>query len=736
MKQQIPYQLPATLNEAHALGWAELDVILVTGDAHVDHASFPAALLGRVLIDAGFRVGIIARPDVSTSSSVTALGTPNLFFGVTAGALDSMVANYTALKKRRSDDPYSPGGVAGGRPDRAVTVYCNLIRQAFGKSAFIVAGGLEASLRKFAHYDFWSDSIRRPLLMDCGADVLVHGMGEGPVVEIGKRLRGLLEQNPALVERRKRGETVDPAMQLHALRDVPGLVYREAASLPIPHGDGRGDVFFLPSVEDVQGSGPAYARAFAEEWSWATGAGGRAVAVAGTGAGGRAVAVAEEDVDKGVDKARGADADRDMEAETEAGTGSGACVDAAPNTVRCLCQNCGGMRVVANRPWSTPSASELDRYYGLPFTRNVHPIHGTGTQAQVPALQQVRFSVTSHRGCAGGCSFCAICAHQGRGIISRSHQSIIAEVEEMVSHPQFKGIINDIGGPSANMYGLGCTRQQRECNRVSCLWPSPCRHFRTDSSQYEDILEHVRLMTGVRRVFITTGIRMDLAILSPGFIKALARYHTCGHLKVAPEHLTSDVLRLMHKPKEGVFRSFLQKYIEQSEQAGKKQYVLPYFMAAHPGSTMQHMVEIALFMKRENLRVEQCQIFTPTPGTAATVMYATGIDPFTMQPVFVERDPRRKELQKALILAHLPENRDLVKEALHMCGRDDLVGFLLAGGAQRGAIPKTVGKRSRGQERSRSGAGSRSDTCARDGARAADARNRRKSSSRGNGSRQ
>lgn len=590
--------LPATVDEMKILGWEQPDVIIVTGDAHVDHPAFPAALIGRVLEAEGFKVAVIARPDVRDPASITILGPPRLFWGVTAGALDSLVANYTALKKPRSDDAYAPGGQGGGRPDRAVTAYCNLIRKTYGKAAFIVAGGLEASLRRFAHYDFLTDSVRRPLLMDCGANVLVHGMGEGPVVEIARRMA----QKVSSVEcQGARGERRMPngTELVDLLKDLPGVVYRVAKSQPEPAG-GTG----LPTAEEVAalrpGSGQADPVAHAKAYHI-----------------------------------------HEM------------------NRDRLQWQDCGGMRVIANPPW-VPSPKDLDRIFALPFTREAHPMY---RGARIPALESVRFSVTSHRGCFGGCAFCAIGAHQGKAIVSRSRESILEEVKRIAELPGFRGTISDLGGPTANMYGLHCTLP-RPCNRPSCLWPEICKDLHVDQQPYLDLLEEASRTPGVKHLFVSTGVRMDLALLLEPLIRALAFEHTSGSLKVAPEHTTPHVLNLMRKPVGGHFQAFLDKHRALSKQVGKEQFVLPYFIAAHPGCTVADMIEVMEFLKRHHIVVEQCQIFTPTPGTASTVMYATGLDPATLQPVYVEKREYRKQMQKALILYHLPESQRYIREAL------------------------------------------------------------------------
>jgi len=579
-------------------------VVLVTGDAHVDHPSFPASLLGRLLEDAGFRVGLIAQPDVRDPQSVAVLGIPRLFFGVTAGALDSMVANTTALRRRRSDDAYSPGGRAGRRPDRAVTVYCNLIRQAFGKAAFIVAGGLEASLRCWAHYDYWSDSVRRPLLMDCGAHLLVRGMGEAPILEIATRLRRLLEESTELREASLAGRSCRAERRVALLRDVPGVVSRQPRSVPLP-----AQTVSLPSAANVAADPMQHCAAFRQATT---------------------------------------------------------CVDQP------LAQPCAGMVVLAAPRAEPLSAGELDRVFQLPYRRAVHPIHGG---ERVPALQGVQFSVTTHRGCFGGCAFCAISAHQGKVVTSRTPASVLAEVESMTEHPAFGGVVRDLGGPTANMYGLGCTRPN-PCLRPSCLWPQRCQHLRTDQRAYLQLLKEASAVPGVRQVFVTTGLRHDLALLAPRLLRRVARQHTSGQLKVAPEHVSPAVLELMRKPADASFSRFVEAFRADSS-TERRGFVLPYLMAAHPGCRLEHMVDLALFLRRHGLVAEQCQIFTPTPGTASTVMYATGRHPVDGRVIFVQRDDEAKRLQKALILYHRPEQRSGVLEALRRCGRQGDAGKLL-----------------------------------------------------------
>jgi len=586
--------LPATPEELKARGWAEVDVVIVTGDAHVDHPSFPAALLGRVLEADGWRVGVIPRPDPANPGAVALLGRPRLFFAVTAGALDSMVANYTALRRPRSDDAYAPGGRAGGRPDRAVTVYCNAVRRAFGKEVLVIAGGVEAGLRRFVHYDYWSDRLRRPILMDCGADLLVHGMGEGPITALAAAVDQALDRGAG-----------SPRRAIRDLTALPGLVYRTPHSAAPPS-----DALELPSEDEIRSDPRVHAAAF-----------------------------------RTMERAAG----------------------------RVVTQVSGGMRVVANPAWPPATGGELDRYHRLPFTRDVHPVHGG---LEVPALVQVRFSVSSHRGCAGGCSFCAINHHQGKTVSSRSEASILEEVRCIAAHRSFRGTVPDIGGPAANMWGLRCTRGEGPCDRPSCLWPSRCDHLADAQRAWVRLLRKARDLPGVRHLFVTTGIRMDLALDSPALVDALAAEFTSGRLKVAPEHVAPGVLRHMRKPAGRDFGRFVEGFRRRSRAAGRRQDIVPYILAAHPGCRLEDMVDAALTLRRMDLRVEQCQIFTPTPGTAATVMYATGLDPDTLEPVFVERYDRGKRLQKALVLHHLPENRRLVEEALRKAGRGDAAGEL------------------------------------------------------------
>ena len=607
--------LPIAPEESHARGWGELDVVLVTGDAYVDHPSFPAALLGRVLEAEGLRVGLLPRPDPG-DDSIARLGEPCLFFAVSAGAVDSLVSNYTAQKKRRSDDAYAPGGRGGGRPDRATIAYANAIRRVFGRHVPVLAGGVEVSLRRFAHDDYWSDSVRRPILLDAPVDALVYGMGERPLREIVRRLGAGFAQ----VEGPEKTRAF-----VEAVREVRGVVYRTPASEPPPEG-----YTALPTFEEVRDDPTAHCRAFVDEARF------------------RSTGVYQESA---------------------------------------------GKRVLANPPAEPLTTEELDALYALPFQRCAHPSY----RDPIPALAQVQFSVTAHRGCYGGCAFCGIGAHQGKTVRSRSRESVLAEVEAMTRHPEFRGTVRDVGGPTANMWGSTCARDE-SCDRPSCLTPSRCPNLRDGQEAYRRLLEAAAEVPGVKHLFVSSGIRMDLALGCEAFARQLILRHTSGHLKVAPEHVVPRVLELMRKPEPGVFREFLKLFARVTRRGGRKQYVLPYFIAAHPGARIEDAVEVALFMKEWGLRVEQCQIFTPLPGTAAAVMYATGLDPWTGKKVFVERDPRRREMQKALILWRQPESRKLVVEALRLAGRMDLAGVLT-----RRTTRRTAGRTTKSTKNTKNG---------------------------------
>ena len=639
-KNAAPF-LPMSLAEARERGWDELDVIFVTGDAYVDHPSFAPALLGRMLESEGLRVGVIARPRVDHPEDVQALGRPKLFFAVSPGSVDSMINNYTAQKRPRHDDDYAPGGVGGGRPNRALIAYCNLLRRVYGKSAAILAGGVEASLRRFAHYDFWDDAVRRSVLLDAPADAIIYGMGERPLMEIARAMRPRMavEQLPKT-----------PSEMLAGLaREIRGAVWRCPASEPPPPGFQQ-----LPSFESVRDRPEAQVKAFLDEIEH---------------------------------RAHG------------------------------VYQDCAGHRVAANAPAAPLGTQEMDALYALPFRREAHPAY----KERVPALDQVQFSITSHRGCFGGCAFCGIFTHQGKVVQSRSRDSILREVREIVHHPRFAGTIRDVGGPTANMWSMHCGHG-KPCLRPSCLAPKICPHLQRDGKAYLRLLEAARQEPGVKHLFIGSGVRMDLALECEPFVEEFARHYTSGHAKVAPEHVVQEVLDIMMKPDGAAFIKFLERFRRASAHAGKEQYLLPYLIAAHPGSTLEHMIEVAAFLRKERLRVEQCQIFIPLPGTASAVMYATGVNPFTGRRVYVERDIRRREMQKALVLNHLPESRRLVEEALAICGRKSLASAVVPGGERRGYHQDAKAQRTADGGRRRGEDGRRTTD---DGRRTTDDRRRR-----------
>lgn len=578
--------LPTTLDEAHSHGWDALDIILVSGDAYIDHPAFGVPLLGRWLEAHGFRVGIIPQPDWRSKEPFMALGRPRLFFGVSAGSMDSMVAHYTPQKKLRRDDAYTPGNRHGARPNRASIIYTSRLKEAY-KDVPVVLGGIEASLRRVAHYDFWEDKLRRSILLDAKADLLIYGMGERPLLELARRLDG--------------GE------RFSDIRDLPG-------SCRVDRSAGAGAVAL-----------PAWERLTAEPAAFS-------------------------------------EAHRLLEQEQN------------PYSGRTLVQSYGERLVVCNPPALPLSSQELDAVYALPFSREPHPSY----QEQIPAFEQIKRSITTHRGCFGGCSFCAITMHQGKFIQSRSQGSIRLEVEQLAKKSWFKGQISDLGGPTANMYGLACSAPDHGhgCRRPSCLHPAICRNLQCNDAPAAGLLRKIRSLPGVRQVVVSSGIRYDLLERQPDYCKELVCHHVGGLLKVAPEHLDDAVTNVMRKPSGAVFERFLENFREESAKAGRRQAVVPYLMAGHPGCTLESMVTLALTLQRLRLRVEQVQEFTPTPGTAATCMYYTGIDPSSGKAVYVPRSDRERRVQKALLLQHLPEEQARVRKVLHELGRADLVARL------------------------------------------------------------
>ncbi|HSU38169.1 MAG TPA: YgiQ family radical SAM protein [Polyangiaceae bacterium] len=592
--------LPTTREEMHARGWDELDVLIVTGDAYVDHPAFGPVLVARFLEGRGYRVGVVAQPDWRSPDALLAMGRPRLFVGVSAGNLDSMLNKLTAQKMVRSEDQYSPGGRPNQRPNRATIVYANLCRQAF-PGVPLVLGGIEASLRRIAHYDYWSDSVRRSILLDSKADLLVFGMGERAAWEIARRLAA--------------GEP------LSALRDVRGTAlvlnnpaeWRDIAENPSRFvTDGRAVV--LPSYEEVTRDLAAFARMT-----------------------------------------------REFQVETN------------PHNARPLLQVHGDQAIYMNRPALPLEEADMDGLYDLPFTRLPHPRYGG---ERIPAYDTVKDSIVTMRGCFGGCTFCSITEHEGRIIQSRSQASVLGEIRKLSRMAGFSGVLSDIGGPTANMYQLACKDERTEhaCRRLSCVHPKVCDNLNTDHGPLIELLRAVRREKGVKRAFIASGVRYDLAERSPEFIAELARHHTGGQVSVAPEHNDPQVLKRMKKPGIESYERFANAFCQASEAAGKEQYLVPYFITGHPGSTLADTIQLARYLKQNDLRPRQVQDFIPTPMAVATAMYHTGIDPLSGEPVAVVRDLREKRLLKALILWWDPAQWKLAREALKKAGRADLIG--------------------------------------------------------------
>jgi uncharacterized radical SAM protein YgiQ len=602
--------LPTTRAEMEARGWDALDVLIVNGDAYVDHPAFGAALIGRFLEKRGFKVGIVSQPDWRNPDDVSRMGAPRLFVGITAGNLDSMLNKLTAQKKVRADDQYSPGGRSGLRPNRATIVYSNLCRQAFGPSVPLVLGGIEASLRRLAHYDYWSDQVRRSVLLDAKADLLIFGMGERPVWEVADRLRA--------------GDTIDE------LRDVRGTAHvlnkGRWEGLPRSRFVGDGKVVFLPSYEEAR-----------------------------------------------ADKVAFAEMSRAFQYETSPGNG------------RPLVQPHGEQAVYFNPPAIPLETALMDELYDLPFARSAHWSY----EEVIPAFETVKHSIVTMRGCFGGCTFCSITEHEGRVIQSRSAESVLREVRALRRMGDFSGVVTDLGGPTANMYQMKCKSEaiERSCRRLSCVHPEVCENLNADHGPLLDLMSRVRREPGVKKVFLASGVRYDLAEKSPAFIEALARHHTGGQLSVAPEHSKKEVLDKMKKPGIESYERFARQFSCASEEAGKNQYLVPYFISGHPGSTLEDMVDLALWLKKSDMRPRQVQEFIPTPMSMAACMYYTGVDPLTRQPVNTVKDPADKRLQKALLFYWDPAHHDEVREALVKAGRRDLIGS-----GPRCLVPPASGK--------------------------------------------
>ena len=573
-------------------GWNELDFVYVSGDAYVDHPSFGMAIITRLLEAHGYRVGVIAQPDWRDPTSVATLGEPRLGFLVSAGNMDSMVNHFTVAKKRRRSDAYSPGGKAGLRPDHACVVYGNLIRRTYKKTP-VILGGIEASLRRLAHYDYWSDSLKRSILLDSGADLISYGMGERSIIEIADALAS--------------------GLSVHDLSFIDGTVYKARSLDHLPD-----DAVVLPSFEAMQSDSRKYATSFA---------------------------IQHENLDP---------------------FSAHILVEEYPHDVF----------VVQNPPSKPLSMSEMDAVYALPFARDAHPSYAQA--GGVPALSEVRFSLTSNRGCMGDCSFCALNFHQGRIIQARSHESLLAEAKLMTEDPAFKGYIHDVGGPTANFRVPACAKQLKHgaCVDRRCLSPTPCPNLRVTHDDYLALLRKLRTLPGVKKVFIRSGLRFDYMLLDddPSFMRELVKHHVSGQLRVAPEHASDAVLDVMGKPPIGVFKRFDAEFKRLNRKYGLKQYLVAYLMSSHPGATLADAVELAEFVRDMGYNPEQVQDFYPTPSTISTCMYYTGLDPRTMQPVYVAKSPHDKAMQRALIQYRDPKNRKLVREALVKAGRTDLIG--------------------------------------------------------------
>ena len=584
--------LPVSLDDMRARDWYYYDFLLITGDAYVDHPSFGASVIGRVLEADGFRVAVLAQPEWKSTKELLAMGRPRYAALIGAGNLDSMVAHYTAAKKPRRDDAYSPGRKAGRRPDRASIVYANRVREAF-PGLPVILGGLEASLRRFAHYDYWEDKVRRAILFDSGADLLMYGMGENAVREIAARLKS--------------------GTPVNMLTDIRGTAY-----ITQDNPGGPFETIECASFEDVLSDKRKYAQAAMLQYD-------------------------EHDPVRG----------------------------------RAIMQRCAGRLLVVNPPQMPLTTNEFDRISALPFTREVHPMYEE--DGGVPAIDEVRFSVIHNRGCFGACNFCALAFHQGRMVTSRSHDSVLSEVGRFVHHPEFKGYIHDVGGPTANFRYPSCRQQLKNglCRDKTCLGSSPCKNLQTDHTDYLKLLRKVAAIPGIKKVFIRSGIRFDYLLKDKNgdFFAELVKNHISGQLKVAPEHCVDSVLDYMGKPYHAVYEKFEEKYKRLNERYGKKQFLVPYFISSHPGSTLLDAVALAEYLNKRGVQPEQVQDFYPTPGTLSTCMYHTELDPRTLRPVYVPKTTREKAMQRALLQWKRPQNRKLVLEALKESGREDLIGF-------------------------------------------------------------
>ena len=614
--------LPICKEDMEKRGWTQLDFVYVSGDAYVDHPSFGPAIITRILESYGYKVGIIAQPDWKDKNSVTILGEPRLGFLVSAGNMDSMVNHYSVSKKRRRTDAYTPGGVAGHRPDYAAVVYGNLIRQTY-KHTPIILGGIEASLRRMAHYDYWSNKLKRSILLDSGADIISYGMGERSIIAIA--------------------EALDAGL------DVKDITYIDGTVCKVKDLDSVYDYIRLPSYEDLKTDKLEYARSFYTQYC-----------------------------------------------NTDPFSGK-----------RLVEPYNDHLYVVQNPPSKPLTMEEMDQVYSYPYMRTWHPSYDAA--GGVPAIQEVKFSLISNRGCFGGCSFCALTFHQGRIIQTRSHESLVEEAKMMTQDKDFKGYIHDVGGPTANFRAPSCQKQLTKgvCPNKQCLFPKPCKNLRADHKDYIKLLRELRKIDGVKKVFIRSGIRFDYVLADPDdtFLRELCEYHVSGQLKVAPEHVSDPVLQKMGKPEYSVYQKFVEKYNQMNKKLRKDQYLVPYLMSSHPGSTLKEAVNLAEHLRDFGYMPEQVQDFYPTPSTLSTCMYYTGVDPRNMQPVYVPKNPHEKAMQRALIQYRDPKNYDLVMDALKKTGRMDLVGY-----DKRCLIRPEKGKSSGWSEKGKSGKNARDNT--------------------------
>lgn len=639
--------LPTTRADMKARGWDQCDFVYICGDAYVDHPSFGAAIICRLLEAHGYKVGFIAQPDWRDPASIAALGEPRLAFLVSAGNMDSMVNHYSVSKHRRRTDAYTPGGRMGARPDHATIVYGNLIRRTF-KNTPIILGGIEASLRRLAHYDYWQDRLKRSVLLDSGADLIIYGMGERPIIELA--------------------EALDAGLPIEQITYIDGTVYRTRSL------DEVYDAVVLPTWDELEADPLTYARSFNTQY---------------------------ENMDP---------------------FSGNRLVEPYPHSV-----------FVVQNPPAKPLATEaFDEAYDLPYTRTYHPDYEAA--GGVPALAEVKMSLISNRGCFGECSFCALTFHQGRIVQARSHRSLLAEARRITREPDFKGYINDVGGPTANFRQPACAKQltRGACVHKRCLWPKVCRSMKVDHSDYVQLLRELRALPGVKKVFVRSGIRFDYVLADPDpnqtFLRELCEHHVSGQLKVAPEHVSDAVLSVMGKPSRAVYDRFVGEYRAMNRELGRDQYLVPYLMSSHPGSTLREAVELAEYVRDMGYMPEQVQDFYPTPSTMSTCMYYTGVDPRTMKPVYIPKTAHEKALQRALIQYRKPENYELVREALQKAGRTDLIGYgpkcLIA--PVKGQRPHGPGKR--GGSKRGSGTSGQAQGSSKQGGRDARTRSERRGS--------